>query len=187
VEPEGVAASPDGRWIYVTAEGTSTIAVIDARRRVAVGHILVGSRPRVAVFSSDSSRAFVTAENAGTLSVIDVKSHSVTATKRLPGSDAKPVGIALAPGSDQAYVANGRANNVVLVELASLRIVAEIPVGKRVWGIGITPDGRKVYAANSLSNDVSVIDTASNRVVSTIPAGNGPWGVAVLRESRLRQ
>jgi YVTN family beta-propeller protein len=64
--------------------------------------------------------------------------------------------------------------------MATLRVVAVIPAGKRIWGIGIMPDGRKVYAANSLSNDVSVIDTASNRGVTTISVGNGPWGVAVL-------
>jgi len=32
IEPEGVALSPDGRWVYVTAETSNTVSVIETTR-----------------------------------------------------------------------------------------------------------------------------------------------------------
>lgn len=77
------------------------------------------------------------------------------------------------------YVANGHGNSVSVIDAASARVIAVVPVGKRPWGIAVTPDGRKVYTANGVSNDVSVIDTATLKVVATVPAGAGAWGVAI--------
>ena len=76
-------------------------------------------------------------------------------------------------------MATGRANHVAVVDLASLKAVKYIPVGKRVWGVALTPDGKKLYAANGLSSNLSVIDTLTNRVIGTVPTGKGPWGVVV--------
>ena len=45
IEPEGVAASPDGRWVYVTAETSNTVSVIDTRLGKVVASFLVDVRP----------------------------------------------------------------------------------------------------------------------------------------------
>jgi YVTN family beta-propeller protein len=66
-----------------------------------------------------------------------------------------------------------------VIDAASYKLVATIPVGKRPWGVAMTRDGRFVYTANGLSNDVSVVDAASNRVVARINVGQRPWGVAI--------
>src|SRR5690606_39547084 len=76
VEAEGVAVSPDGRWVYITAEATHTVTVVDAVELSVVKHFLVGNRPRVVEFSNDGTRAYVTAEIGGTISVVDTSSHT---------------------------------------------------------------------------------------------------------------
>jgi YVTN family beta-propeller protein len=66
-----------------------------------------------------------------------------------------------------------------VLDAASLRLRAEIPVGHRPWGIALGRDGRRLYTANGGSDDVSVIDTRTRRVVATIRTGAGAWGVAL--------
>jgi DNA-binding beta-propeller fold protein YncE len=50
IEAEGIAVSPNGRWVYVTAEATHTITIFDTEELKVLKHILVGNRPRVVIF-----------------------------------------------------------------------------------------------------------------------------------------
>ena len=68
-----------------------------------------------------------------------------------------------------------------MIDAATEKLTATIPVGKRPWGIAVTRDGKRIYTANGISNDVSVIDTATLKVIATIPAGKGAWGVVIGR------
>ena len=85
-----------------------------------------------------------------------------------------------------AYVANSGDGTVSVIDTATHKVVATIPVGKGGGGaltpddgVAVTPDGKRAYVANSGSNTVSVIDTVSNKVVGTVQVGNDPHGVAV--------
>lgn len=55
--------SPNGRWVYVTSESSSTVSVIDTLTNKLKTTFPVGARPRAAAFTPDGLRAFVTAEN----------------------------------------------------------------------------------------------------------------------------
>ncbi|HYC58735.1 MAG TPA: cytochrome D1 domain-containing protein [Thermoanaerobaculia bacterium] len=179
-EPEGVTASPDGRWVYVTAETSNVVTVIDTKQERVAANILVDPRPRVSIFTKDGSRAWVSAEIGGTVQLVDAKKHRIVKRVRLGPAD-KPVGMVLSPDEKRLYVATGRGNGVAVVDTVSMRVIATIPTGVRVWGIALTRDGRKLYAANSLSNTISVINTATNRVVKTIKTDDGPWALVSQR------
>jgi len=66
-----------------------------------------------------------------------------------------------------------------VIDVATNKVVSEIPVGKRPWNMALTPDGKKLYVANGRSNSVSVIDTQGLKVIKEIPVGELPWGVAI--------
>ena len=112
------------------------------------------------------------------MAVVDVTRHLALRTILLPRG-AKPVGVVVSPDGGRVYVANGHGNSVAVIDAASYKVVANVPVGKRPWGIAITPDGKRIYTANGLSGDISVIDAATLKVVATVPAGAGVWGVAI--------
>ncbi len=90
-----------------------------------------------------------------------------------------PCGIRFTPDGKTAVVALGRANMIALVDVATRKFRAYVPVGKRVWHLAISGDGTHAYTANGLSDDVSVVDLAAANVVTTIPAGGAPWGAAI--------
>ena len=78
--PEHVAFSPDGRWIYVSAADASQVDVIDVKARRETNSIPVARRPRGIAFSPDGSRAWVACELDSTVFVIDAQRQRVVAS-----------------------------------------------------------------------------------------------------------
>ncbi|WP_440945625.1 PKD domain-containing protein [Methanosarcina sp. T3] len=87
--------------------------------------------------------------------------------------------VSIAGASSFAYITNEGSNSISVIDTATNKVTATIPVGANPVGVAINPNGTKVYVANDHSNDVSVIDTATNAVTVTVPAGRSPQGVAV--------
>jgi YVTN family beta-propeller protein len=140
----GVTISPDGRWVYVTAETSNTVSVLDTATNEVAATFMVGPRPRDSAFSPDGRRAYVTTEFGRTAEVVDTSTHTVVRTIRVPGAgDVKPMGVVVSPDGGRLYVATGRADGVVVIDAESYEILATVPAGRRVWGLGLTPDGKK--------------------------------------------
>jgi YVTN family beta-propeller protein len=81
--------------------------------------------------------------------------------------------------AQNAYITNSGSSTVSVIDTATNKVIATIPVGKSPGGVVVSPDGSKVYAANNGSNSVSVIATATNTVIATIRVLANPLGVAV--------
>jgi YVTN family beta-propeller protein len=175
---KNVSLVTDGTLIYVTAETSNTVTVIDPKANAVTANIFVDARPRAAVFARDGVRAYVSSEVGGSINVIDVKKNRAIAHIKLRPVD-HPVGVVLSPDGKRLYAATGRGNSVAVIDTNTNRVLQYIAVGNRPWGINLTRDGRTLYTANGLSNDVSVIDTTSGRVTATIKVPDGPWGIAV--------
>jgi PQQ-dependent catabolism-associated beta-propeller protein len=90
-----------------------------------------------------------------------------------------------AAGELRVFVTNEKSNNVTVIQAASQKVLATIPVGQRPRGITASRDGRRVFVANSNSDNLSVIDAASLRVIDTLPAGIDPEGITLDRDGRL--
>jgi YVTN family beta-propeller protein len=100
--------------VYVTAETSSIVSVIDARANRVVTNLLADLRPRATAFSPDGTRAYVTNEVSGSLMVIGTRTHQPLRT------------------------ACGLSNEVDVIDTATNRVIARIPVGTRPWGVAIT-------------------------------------------------
>lgn len=100
----------------------------------------------------------------------------LTAHTAAPGYKT-PLNLALSPDGKELYVACEASDSVVVVDVASRRAIAEIPVGGQPHDVAFTSDGARAYVSNRLGDSVSVIDTANRRVVATIGAGDEPHGL----------
>ena len=179
LEPEGVAISPDGKRVIVTSESTNMLHVIKAPENVIESNILIGSRPRAAVFTKSGDIAYATAEISGEVVKVDMNKAKILKTASLGDAKAKPKDVILAKDEKAIYVAGGRANKIIVMDADTLEIIKGIPVGKRVWGLAMSGDGQRVFTTNGVSGTVSVIDTGKNEVIKTIEVGKFPWGVVV--------
>jgi YVTN family beta-propeller protein len=88
-----------------------------------------------------------------------------------------PLNVALRPGSRELYVTCEAASLVAVVDTASERMVAEIPVGGQPTDLTFSPDGKRAYVTNRLDDSLSVVDTETRKVTATVPVGDEPHGV----------
>ena len=179
LEPEGVAVSPDGKQVIVTSESTNMLHVIKVPEHKIVANILVGARPRAAVFNRAGTLAYATSEISGEVKKVDMRAYRVLAATKIADEKAKPKDVLLSRDEKRLYVAGGRANQVLVLDADTMKVRKGIPVGKRVWGLAMSRDGRRVFTTNGVSGDVSVIDTDSDEVIATIKVGEFPWGVVI--------
>jgi YVTN family beta-propeller protein len=98
--------------------------------------------------------------------------------------------VAVTPNGRLAYVANGDAKTVTVLDTSVNRIIATIPVpaGPPQF-LTFAPDGRRIYI--SIFDDartiavVAVLDTTTNQIVATIPVRTRPFRAAVTADGKL--
>jgi YVTN family beta-propeller protein len=133
--------------------------------------IPVVSRPLQIEITPDGATALVTSfDNA--VNFIDLASNQVTFTLMTDPS-VNPNGIAISPDGARAYVTSFNTNNpvVLVIDLASRKVVATIPVGTYPSGAILTPDGSQLWVTYPLGSSVDVIDTLTNTSVTGLGIG----------------
>ena len=83
-----------------------------------------------------------------------------------------------------AYISNGSANTVTVLDLVYLRRDRVLAVGHDPTGLAANPIRNEVYAVNTASDSVSVIDTTTNTVAHTIGVHRSPYFIAVAPDGR---
>ncbi len=174
--PDHAVWSPDGHWLYVSAENADSVDIIDVAAGAIVKSLVVGLRPRGIGFLPDGSRAYVAAEAAGVVAVVDVAKQEVIGSIK---AGLRSNGIVVHPDGKRVFVTSGGNGTVQVLDVASGTFVREIEVGKRPWNMALTPDGAKLYVACGRSNAVAVIDTKTGARIAQVEVGELPWGVAV--------
>ena len=177
-EPEGVALSPDERFLYVTVEGENKVAVIDVATRRVIAKVPVGQRPRSIAFSPDGTRAYVTDELQHAVTEMDGRAHQVLSTITLPGKGDKPMGVVVSPDGSRVYVTTGRGGTLAPIAAATGAPAPPLAVGQRPWGVAISADGKRLFTANGPSDDMTIVDAATMQLIGKVRLGQRPWGVA---------
>jgi YVTN family beta-propeller protein len=80
---------------------------------------------------------------------------------------------------EYAYVSNGPANTVAVLDLVYLRQDRVLQVGNNPTGLATNPLRNEVYVVNTGSDSVSVIDAAQNKVTTTIGVHHQPYFIDV--------
>ncbi|GAC1423106.1 MAG: hypothetical protein NVSMB62_19360 [Acidobacteriaceae bacterium] len=83
-----------------------------------------------------------------------------------------------------AYVTNGEANTVSVLDLVYLRQDRTLQVGTQPTGITANPKRNEIYAVNTGSGSISVIDAQANRVAATIGVHKQPYFIDVDEDGR---
>lgn len=111
---------------------------------------------------------------------------TVDATIRI---GATPSFVAVAPDGARAYVANGDAQNITVLDTANNRTISTIPIATGPpQFLTFAPDGRTLYITVSNTQGtihaIDVLDVASNTVTATIPQSGMPLRPAVTPDGR---
>ncbi len=90
-----------------------------------------------------------------------------------------PIEMEFSSDGSLLYVVCQDSDEVRILDAASGKVLASIPVGHVPRGIAMSQDGKRLYVTNAWSDTVSIIDTANRQVIQTLPTGFEPSGVVV--------
>jgi DNA-binding beta-propeller fold protein YncE len=77
-------------------------------------------------------------------------------------------GIAIASEFGRGFVSDGRANNITMFDLTTLKTLGTIPTGTNPDAIIYDPASKRVFAMNGRSANITVVNAADGKVVGTI-------------------
>ncbi|HEX5431441.1 MAG TPA: YncE family protein [Bryobacteraceae bacterium] len=83
-------------------------------------------------------------------------------------------GIAIADDLGRGFTSNGRANNVSIFDLKTLKTIAKVPTGMNPDSIIYEPVTHRVFTFNGRSNNSTAIDARTGKVVATFEVGGKP-------------
>jgi YVTN family beta-propeller protein len=179
--PEALAATSDGKTIYIGLATGEAVAVFDVAKEKIVKTISLPGVVGGAVLSKNGAKLYVTEAVAdGKVHVVDTKSGKVIASFAAGHTPVAPI---LSKDGKTLYVCNRFDNDVQVLDAKSGKSLAKINVTREPTGAALTPDGSKLIVTNLLiegasdsnfaSAVVSIIDTKSNKVIKSISLLNG--------------
>lgn len=149
-----------------------------------LGEFATNRSPHEIVTSHDGALALVANYGDGdkpgnTLSVLDLRGNAAPRIIDL-GRHGRPHGLRFLPGDREALATTEASQHLIRVDIASGKIVAEIPLGEgKGHMVTIAADGKTAYVSKVDRGTVSRIDLSSNTKTDEVDAGKGAEGIAV--------
>jgi YVTN family beta-propeller protein len=140
--PRRFAATPDGKELWVSAELSGEVYIID-REKFAVeekieflppGMRKTDVTPVDLRMTRDGKTAYVTLGHAAHVAVVDVATRKIQAYI-LVGK--RSWGLGMSRDERTLYVANGFGDDVTVIDLKTRKATVSIPVGRIPWGVVI--------------------------------------------------
>ncbi len=83
-------------------------------------------------------------------------------------------GIAAIPSLGKGYITNGKADNVTVFDIKTLKVTSLIPAGTNPDALLYDQFSKRVFIFNNDSKNVTVIDAKMDTVITTIDLGGNP-------------
>jgi PQQ-dependent catabolism-associated beta-propeller protein len=156
--PRGLAASKDGKRLYVAVSNANLIAVVDTTARKMVRTLASGPDPETFALSPDETKVYVANEDDNLLSVIDSSGRGDTVEILVGG---EPEGTAVSPDGRTVVQTSESASMAHVVDAATGEVRVNLVVDTRPRYVAFTPDGSRFWVSSEVRGTVSVFDTAS--------------------------
>lgn len=171
VRPHCAKFGPDG-LLYVSAELSNAIYVVDTAARKVIGEIPTGQiESHMLVITPDGRRAYTANVGAGSVSVLDLQKRALVTT--IPVAK-KVQRISLSPDGRRVYTHDQDSPRIAVIDTATNAIANWIALPATVYSSAPTPDGRWLVAT-SPSGKLFVVEAAGSRVAHSfdIPQATG--------------
>ncbi len=185
--PEHVSPSWDGQLLYVNNMNSNSMSVIDPRTSLVTGKVSVPF-PYNLYFTPDGTRAIVVQD------MVRGAPDDENGLRFLTNPGFRELGfvpIEWAGADHLDFSADGKfvylscefSARVAVVDVAQMKVTAEIVVGGFPTDVRLAPDGKHVFVANQQLHNLTVIETATNRVVEIVKLEEGSHGLALGRDA----
>ena len=166
--------------LYVAAEDTDNVVVIDASTNSVITNISMGggSTPHNLIASQDGSSVWVTLKDTQQVARIDTATNTVVDTFSTGGF--APVHLDVSADSSSLYIINKLSDEIIKMNAYTGTITATYSFGSsyNLHDVNISPDGSQVWVTDEETNAVIVLNSSLDTVLGTIGVGDRPIQVA---------
>ncbi|WP_437278624.1 PKD domain-containing protein [Sorangium sp. So ce375] len=152
--------------VYTANYENDSVTVLDANALIKLAEVPVARGP-VGLALTAQGKLWVLHRDAHSLSIMDAASLAVEREVVLPYAS-QPMGLAISPTGDAAYVTLMAVGKVLKLDAASGAVVAELVLGGTPRGVSVSHDGAQIYVTRFISEDshgeVARIDAATFQV-----------------------
>jgi YVTN family beta-propeller protein len=187
--------------VYVSAEQSGEVVVVDPAKAAVVTRIAVGKRPRGMKLSHDQKFLYVALSGsprggpnvdesklpppdraADGIGVIDLAAHKLVRT--IPGGQ-DPETFDLSADGKLLYVSNEETAELSVVDLAAGKVTKRVPVGKEPEGVSVSPDGKHIYVTSEEDGAVTVVDAVKLTAENKFATGQRPRSIAFTKDGAI--
>ncbi len=148
VSPYNLAISEDGNRLYVIAQESNELVVVDPGAGELLRKIEVGERPHTVALSKDGKSAYVSNQWADNIYLVNLDNGQVSDTL-MTGTG--PAGLVISLDGKQLYCVNSYSNNISVFDLETHKEKRRLKAGNNPVSAAITPDGSEVYVTSRRS------------------------------------
>ncbi|WLT31589.1 YncE family protein [Geothrix sp. PMB-07] len=155
-KPDAALYEPTTKRVFIMNNGGDNITAFDAATLKTVGSIALGGAPEFAQ-ADGQGRVFVNLEDKNAVAVIDAATLKVVAEWPL-APHATPTGMAIDVEHQRLFV-GCRSKQLVVLDAASGKLLAALPIGAGVDACAFDPGTQRVFASCK-DGTVAVIEAA---------------------------
>ncbi len=169
---EDWAITKDQSRLFVSMPAVNQVAVVDTTNWKVLVNVPTGAKPVRLSLQSDEKYLWVGTEEGAEsgVTVIDTTTSRVAA--RIP-TGGGPHEIVLSDDNKFAYVTNGAAGTLTIINVQKLERIGEIKVGKSPTAAVFSPLSKAVYVSDEAGGEVIVVGGAKRQVLARIAAQPG--------------
>jgi YVTN family beta-propeller protein len=171
LRPHRAEFGPDG-LLYITAELSKSVDVIDPASRKIIAEIPTGAmESHMVVLSPDGRRAYTANVAAGSVSVLDLQKRALVTVIPVAKTVQR---ISISADGKRVFTHDQDAPRIAVIDTATNTVSSWIAVPSTVYSSSPTADGRKLLA-DSPAGKIFVIDIASAKLEESfdIPPASG--------------
>jgi YVTN family beta-propeller protein len=171
LSPFNLAVSKDGNRLYVVAQESDALLVVDAANHKVLNKIDVGRLPHSVVLSSDGQKAYVSNQWADNVSVIDLASSKVVDTLNTANG---PAGLSLSADGKFLYVVDSYSSNISVIDVSTGEERKRFDAGNNPTGTELSPDGKTLLVTSRRSliapygepikTELTIVDENTQRI-----------------------
>jgi len=180
--PHGIERGHSGR-LYVTTDFPPAVLVIDPEARtgpkILAAIELDQSLPHMLALSADERRLYVANSGSGSVTALQVGGQGERQGATTIKVGGVPMGLALSPDEKSLYVATRDGNQVAVIDTATGRVRAAVPLPGQPARVRLTPSGAYLVATLIEAGDVAILDARTLKLVYRFPVGAHAEGLTL--------
>ncbi|MBD0777912.1 PD40 domain-containing protein [Maribacter sp. ANRC-HE7] len=149
--PFNIAVSHDGSRLYVVAQDTDELLIVDTESNVVLHQLKVGVHPHSVILNKANTLAYVSNQWSDYISVIDLAVSKVTDTIKTGNG---PSGLTLSADGSFLQVVNTYGSDLSVIDLSTKEELKRLGTGSDPTGTALSPDGKKLYVTSRRSKIV---------------------------------